>query len=174
MPLDEAGKWLDHLGSCSPCYSDFSRFEAAYRSRRTRTLLAIAASILIVVSLTVWALLVKQKEPLGTQTAVLDLRNRSVARGTEQNPSEPPLEIERKVSHLKIYLPLGSSDGEYRMRISGPKERILFATKGVAKLQQGITSLSVDINWASASPGLYTLQIQKADSGWTPYPLRVR
>src|SRR5438874_5510692 len=47
MPLSEAEKWLDHLGSCSPCYSDFSRFRAAYRTRRTTTLLAVAASILI-------------------------------------------------------------------------------------------------------------------------------
>ena len=27
MPLSEAEKWLDHLGSCSPCYSDFKGFE---------------------------------------------------------------------------------------------------------------------------------------------------
>ena len=26
MPLSEAEKWLDHLTSCSPCYSDFLRF----------------------------------------------------------------------------------------------------------------------------------------------------
>src|SRR3989442_12087462 len=54
MPLSEAEKWLDHLGSCSPCYSDFSGFQAAYRSRRTRTLLAVAASILIVALLAGW------------------------------------------------------------------------------------------------------------------------
>jgi hypothetical protein len=147
---------------------------AAYRSRRIRTLLAIAASISIVVCLMVWPLLLKQKELLGTQTVVLDLRSRSVARGTEQNPSEPPLEIERKVSHLKIYLPLGSTDGEYGVRISRPNEKILFTTKGVAELHQGITSLSVDLSRGSARPGLYLLEIQKADSGWTAYPLRVR
>src|SRR5215472_10991519 len=48
MPLPEAEKWLDHLTSCSPCYSDFSRFQAAHQRRRTQRLLAIAASILIV------------------------------------------------------------------------------------------------------------------------------
>ena len=31
MPLSEAEKWLDHLGSCSPCYSDFREFQAAHR-----------------------------------------------------------------------------------------------------------------------------------------------
>ena len=37
MPLSEADKWLDHLTSCSPCYSDFSKFREAFqRGRRTR------------------------------------------------------------------------------------------------------------------------------------------
>jgi hypothetical protein len=137
-------------------------------------LLAVAATILIVALLTGWALLLRQKEPLGAQTAVLDLRNRSIARGTEPNPAERPLEIARSVSHMEIYLPLGSKDGDYEIRISGPEEKIVFATKGVAKMQQGITSLSVDVNLSSASPGLYILQLQKVGSGWTSYPLRVK
>src|SRR5438445_9560596 len=45
MPLSEAEKWLDHLGSCSPCYNDFSRLQANYQRRRTRSILAVAASI---------------------------------------------------------------------------------------------------------------------------------
>jgi hypothetical protein len=174
MPLSEAEKWLDHLSSCSPCYSDFSGLQVTYRSRRTRTLLAVAASILIVALLTGWALLLRQKEPLSAQTAVLDLRNRSIARGTEPNPAERPLEIARSVCHMEIYLPLGSEDGDYGIRISGPEEKIVFATKRVAKMQQGITSLSVDVNLSSASPGLYILQLQKVGSGWTSYPLRVK
>lgn len=27
MPLSEAEKWFDHLGSCSPCYRDFCQFQ---------------------------------------------------------------------------------------------------------------------------------------------------
>src|SRR5258706_9171972 len=48
MPLSEAQKWLDHLGSCSPCYGDFSQFREAQERSRRRTLLAIAAGILLV------------------------------------------------------------------------------------------------------------------------------
>src|SRR5712664_1018161 len=55
MPLTEAEKWLDHLTSCSPCYSDLSQFQAAYLRQRTRTFLAIAASILLVACLAGWA-----------------------------------------------------------------------------------------------------------------------
>jgi hypothetical protein len=174
VPLTEAEKWLDHLGSCSPCYSDFSRFQAAYRNRRNRTLLAVAASILIVASTAGWALFVRQREPLGTQTAVLDLRGRSIARGTETNPAEPPLEIAHNVSRLEIYLPLGSSEGDYGVRIAAPGAKILFATTGIAHIHEGITSLTVDVNLSSASPGLYVLQLQKVGPGWSSYPLTVR
>ena len=34
VPLAEAEKWLDHLGSCSPCYRDFSQFQKTYQLRR--------------------------------------------------------------------------------------------------------------------------------------------
>jgi hypothetical protein len=174
MPLAEAEKWLDHMTSCSPCYGDFCQFQAAHQRRRTRTLLAIAASILFVVCLAGWAMFLRQKEPLVAQTAVLDLRNRSIARGTEANPAEPPLEIRRNVSHLKIYLPVGSSEGDYDIRISEPQEKTVVATKQTASNQQGITLLVVDINLSSASPGLYVLQVQKVGSAWTSWPLRVR
>jgi hypothetical protein len=32
MPLSEAEKWLDHLGSCSPCYRDLRQFQTANRT----------------------------------------------------------------------------------------------------------------------------------------------
>ena len=30
MPLSEAENWLDHLTSCSPCYTDFCQFQTAH------------------------------------------------------------------------------------------------------------------------------------------------
>ena len=174
MPLSEAEKWLDHLGSCSPCYADFKRLQEAHDSRRRRMLLATAAGILLAIAATGWALLHKRSESLMAQVAVLDLRDRSPARGAEANPAEPPLEISRRVSHLKIYLPLGSREGEYAIRISGPGEKILVATQGTATNQQGISSLALDVNLSSFSPGLYVLQMRKGDSERTSYPLRVK
>jgi len=49
-----------------------------------------------------------------TDTAVLDLRERSVARG--ENPSETdqaPFEISRTAKHLVLDLPIGSKEGAY-------------------------------------------------------------
>ena len=174
MPLSEAEKWLDHLGSCSPCYADFKRFQEAYAWRQRRIVLAVAAGILLAAAVTGWALLHKRTENLTAQTAVLDLRDRSIARGEEPNPAEPPLEMSRNVSHLKIYLPLGSAEGDYDVRILAPKEKIVFATKGAARKQQGIISLTFELELSSASPDLCVLQLRQSGSEWTSYPLRLR
>ena len=175
MPLPQADKWLDHLGSCSPCYRDFLQFQAANRARRKQIQLAIAASFLIVASLVGWVVVRQQKQqPLVAQTAVLDLRNRSVPRGTEVNPDEPPLEVSREVRHLNVYLPFGSPEGPYEMRITRTAGSAILTTGGVASLKDGVTSIEAAVDLSSASSGRYVLQIRKPDSEWNSYPLLLR
>jgi len=174
MPLAEAEKWLDHLTSCSPCYRDFSELQAGYRHRRMRTTLAIAASILIVVGVAGWALFFKQKGPAVVQSAVLDLRNRSVPRGGEANPGEQPLEVSREVKRLNIYLPLGSAEGPYEIRIATTAGSAIFTTDGVASLKDGVTSIEAAVDLPSASSGRYVLEIRRSNSEWNSYPLLLR
>lgn len=174
MPLAEAEKWLDHLTSCSPCYRDFSELQAGYRQRRMQTVLAVAASILIVVGVAGWALFFKQKGLPVVQTAVLDLRNRSVPRGGEPTPGEQPLELSRAVKRLNIYLPLGSAEGTYELRIAQTGGSAVFATSGVASLKDGVTSIEEAVDLSSASSGRYVLQIRKPNSEWNSYPLLLR
>jgi hypothetical protein len=174
MPLAEADKWLGHLGSCSPCYRDFLQFQTAHRTRRQQTLLAIAASILIVASLAGWAVLRQHKQSLVAQTAVLDLKNRSLSRGAESNPVEPQLEISRAVKHLTVYLPLGSAEGAYEIRFATMAGSQVFSATGLASLKDGITSLEATVDLSSASPGQYVLQVRRPASEWNSYPLILR
>ncbi len=174
MPLAEAEKWLDHVTSCSPCYRDFSQFQEAHQRRRNRALLAMAASIVIAAGFAGWALFQRHNEGLDAQTAVLDLRNRSVARGTEPNPGEQPLELGRMVSHLNIYLPVGSSEGPYDVRIAAPSGELLVATSGTAMLKDRITSLQLSVSVSSARPGPYVLQVRKPGSDWNSYAVLLR
>jgi hypothetical protein len=174
IPLAEAEKWLDHLTSCSPCYRDFSELRAGHRHRRMQTILAIAASVLIVGGVAGWALFFKQKGPPVVQTAVLDLRNRSVPRGGELNPGEQPLELSRAVKHLNVYLPLGSAEGPYELRIAINTGSAIFTTNGVASLKDGVTSIEAAVDVSSASPGRYVLQVRRPNSEWNSYPLLLR
>ena len=174
MPLTEAEQWLDHLTSCSPCYSDFSQFQATYQRRRTRTFLAVAASILIVVCLAGWAFFLRHNESLVAQTAVLDLRNRSIPRGTEPNSAEPPLEISHAARGWEIYLPLGSSEGSYDIRIATSQGNTILKTSGEASLKDGVTSVHAFVNLSAIPRGAYVLQIRKPSSDWNSYAFVLR
>jgi hypothetical protein len=174
MPLSEAEKWLDHLGSCSPCYADFKRLQAARESRRTRLLLATAAGILLAIAITGWALLHKRNESLTGETAVLDLTSRSLPRGTEANPKDQPLEINRKASQLTILLPRGSRDGTYDVRITKISGEEIITGTGTATFRDHVTSLYVVVHLNSLRQGNYLMQIRRRDSEWISYGLVLR
>lgn len=174
MPLAEAEKWLDHLGSCSPCYGDYSQVREGYEVCRKRTMLTMAASVLIAAGIAGWVLLQRHNETVVAERAVLDLRNRSVARGTETNLDEQPLEISRAATHLNIYLPLGSADGPYDVRIVTTSGESLLNASGEARLNQGLTSLEVAVSLSSSRQGRFVLQIRKAGSEWNSYSIFLR
>jgi hypothetical protein len=154
------------------------------------TLLAIAATIVLVACFSGWALFLRQKaplvlrskeppvprqeEPLVTQTAVLDLRDRSPQRGSESGPALPPLEMSRKVSRLEIYLPLGSDEGLYDVRVTTTQGEPLFAATGITKIEQGLASMGVDVTASTIPSGRYILKIRKRGSQWSSFPLVVR
>jgi hypothetical protein len=171
MPLPEAQRHLDHLTACSPCYRDFLDLQARYRQRRTRLVFAVAASVLIVVGLATWAMLRQHNQQMAR--AIVDLRDRSMARGTERPPTEPPLEMPRNVSHLEIYLPLGSSEGTYDLRVISARNEPLYSGTGSAKVNQGVTVLNVDLGMSLSNSGDYFLLIRRSNSEWVSFPLRI-
>jgi hypothetical protein len=134
----------------------------------------LIAGILLAVGVLGWALLHKRNESFVAQTAVLDLRDRSVARGGEPTPGEQPLELSRAVKHLNVYLPLGSAEGPYDLRIAPTGGTAVVATSGVASLKDGVTSIEATVDLSSASSGRYVLQIRKPNSEWNSYPLLLR
>jgi hypothetical protein len=174
MPLTEAEIWLNHLGSCSPCYRDFTELRRVREVQRRRTLLAIAASILVAVGIASWVLVQRHNASSVSQTAVLDLRSHSVSRSPEPNPGEQPLELRRGFSQLNIYLPLGSPEGAYEVRIVTASGDSLLNMGGTAQLNDGITTLHVREDAFIARPGQYILQIRKPASEWSSYPLVLR
>jgi hypothetical protein len=174
MPLSEAGQWLDHLTSCSPCYGDFSQFKAAHQRRRTQRLLAIAASILIAIGIAGWVLFQKHNESLVAQTAVLDLRNRSVPRGTEPNPVEPPLIVNRAAAHWKIFLPFGSDAGPYETRLLASSGELLVSTKADAKLTDGVSVIQMSVDLSSRSPGQCVLRLTRNGAPASSYAVELR
>lgn len=153
------------------------------------TLVAIAATIVMVACFAGWALFLRQKpplvlrpkepsaprqeEPVVTQTAVLDLRDRSPERG-EPGPALPPLEMACNVAHLEIYLPFGSDEGLYDVRVTTTQGKLVLVATGRAKLKQDLTSMRVDVPPSPIPSGRYILKIRRRGWEWSSFPLVVQ
>ena len=97
-----------------------------------------------------------------------------MSRSPEPNPGEQPLEVSRGVKRLNVYLPLGSAEGPYELRIAFTTGMAVFTTNGVASLKDGVTSIEAAVDLSSASSGQYVFQVRRPDSEWNSYPLMLR
>jgi len=174
VSLTEAEPWLDHLGSCSPCFKEFKEFrrESAIHRRRVLVWAATAAVLLFAVGGWLWERARHSAE--ATDTAVLDLSERSVARGESQaDVAHAPLEIPRSTKHLILDLPIGSEEGPYDVGfLTDTGDQLLRAT-GIAELHDHIIGLRVDVDLSSIRPGTYSFGVRRPSHEWTRYPIRV-
>jgi hypothetical protein len=172
VSLTEAEPWLDHLGSCTPCFQEFKEFrrQAAIQHRRVLTWVATAAVLLFALGGWLW---VRARHPVeATDTAVLDLRERSAARG--QNPSESAaLQISRTTKHLVLDLPIGSKEGPYDVGLLTETGNQIVSATGTAELHNHVTALRVDVDVSSVRPGAYSLGVRQPNVEWTSYPIRI-
>jgi hypothetical protein len=172
--LAEVDEWLGHLSSCSPCFQEFTelRKQAASQRRRTQAWLAAAAVLILAVAGWLWVRTHHAVQP--PETAVLDLRDLSVARG--QNPTQSdqrPLEIHRSAKHLILDLPIGSKEGAYDLALLSDTGGQIIAASGTAQLQDHVVSLRTDVDVSSVKPGLYFLALRQPGLEWTKYLARV-
>jgi len=142
------------------------------RRRRVLTWVATAAVLLFAVG--GWLLVRGRHSAETTDTAVLDLRERSVARGQGQSETgHAPLEIPRTAKHLILDLPIGSKEGPYEVGLLSETGDEMLRATGIAQLHDHVTNLRVDVDLGSVRPGAYSLGIRQPDLQWTRYPIRV-
>jgi hypothetical protein len=175
VSLTEAEPWLDHLGSCSPCFQEFKEFRSQSVIQRRRVLTwAVATAAVLLFALGGWLWVRARHLAEAPDTAVLDLRERSMARGQSQaDAGQAPLEISRTTKRLVLDLPIGSKEGAYDVGLlTETGDEILRAT-GMAELHNQINGLRVDVDLSSIRPGEYSLGIRQPSLEWTRYPIRV-
>jgi hypothetical protein len=174
VSLTEAEPWLDHLGSCSPCFQEFKelRGQSAIQRRRVLAWVATAAVLLFVVGGWLWVRARHSVE--ATDVAVIDLRERSLTRGQSQSETgQAPLEIPRSAKHLVLDLPIGSKEGPYDVGLlTDTGDQILLAT-GMAEQHDHIMGLRVDVDLTSIPSGEYSLGVRQPSLQWTRFPIRV-
>lgn len=106
------------------------------------------------------------------QVVVLDLRKRGISRG-ENSSHTGDLAIPKGRLKISIYLPFGSDEGNYEVRISGKREQVVRA-KGQAAMKNRINVLTVEIDTSAFEKARYNLDIHESGWDWYRYPLRVK
>ena len=174
LRLSEVDRWLEHLSSCSPCYQEFTelRKEATIQRRRAQAWIAVAAVLIFAVAGWLWVRIHHSVQP--PETAVLDLRDLSLARG--QNPNQAgqrPLEIHRSVKHLILDLPIGSKEGAYEIGLLSETGAPVLGSSGTARLEDQVVILRLDLDVSRVQSGRYFLALRQPGLEWTRYPVRI-
>jgi len=174
VSLTEAEPWLDHLGSCSPCFQEFKEFRSQPAIQRRRVLMLVATAAVLLFAVGGWLWVRARRSVETTDVAVLDLRERSVARGQSQSEvDQAPLEISRTTKHLVLDLPIGSKEGPYDVGLLTDAGDQLLRATGMAELHDHVTGLRVDVDLSTIRPGTYSLGVRQLSLEWTRYPIRV-
>ncbi len=142
--------------------------------QRRRVLTWVATAAVLLVAVGGWLWLRGRHSVETTDTAVLDLRERSVARGQSQSETgQAPLEIPRTAKHLVLDLPIGSKEGPYNVGLLTDTGDQILRVTGVAQLHDHVTDLRVDVDLSGVKEGPYSLGLRQAGLEWTRYPIRV-
>ncbi len=172
--LTEAEPWLEHLSSCSPCFQEFKEFRRQSVIQRRRALILVATAAVLLFAVGGWLWVRARHSVEATDIAVLDLRERSLARGPSQSETgQAPLEIPRSAKHIVLDLPIGSKEGFYDVGLLTDTGDQLLRATGTAELHDHIMGLRVDLDLGSVRPGSYFLGVRQPSFEWTQYPVRV-
>jgi hypothetical protein len=169
---------IDHIGTCSPCFIEYSRYRTIYK-HRVRILYALAcAAVVLVCFAAVRSLHTPIGRPLspgreiaGSQELVLDLRLKGISRSDtpdKQGDGTTP-RLPRTRLSLSIQLPIGSEDGIYDVALVSSVGQSVLEVRGEAKLQKFVEVLPVQVNLADLASGTYQLRLRREQAQWSSY-----
>jgi hypothetical protein len=184
LSLPDVDDVVDHIATCSPCFTAYSVYRKAHRSRSYRRRYAAVVVVLTVV-IASWylgrkALSPTQQSPQQISkatplTAVLDFRNSTAERSDQTalpRPQEPP-HLRRSLLNLQIQLPLGTEDGTYTVQFRNDAGGIAVQSAGTAKWDGTAETLSARIDLRAVEPGHYTVAVRKGSASWRQYSVFV-
>jgi hypothetical protein len=183
LPADSADL-IDHIGTCSPCFAEYSRYRAAHEWRiRAFSVFACAAAVVLYLGIsqalnepggkppTLKEMARSPEAPEQPTELVLDLRMKGVTRSGTPDPEgeEAPPRLPRSRLALSIHLPIGSEEGAYDVALFSSSGGPALVTSGEAELQKFVMVLPVELNIANLPQGAYELRIRRAGAQWNVY-----
>jgi hypothetical protein len=183
---------VDHIGTCSPCFVEYSRYHDEF-TRRPRHLYALACAAVVIVVLIAAAVLLRAPErstspttktagseppsppfadpaPILPVAMTVDLAALSPTRSDRaQQPKN--VRLPPKSLRLTLRLPLSMEPGAYRVQLRDAQGAPFIDMPSVGKADRGVTSLDLHLNLGVLPPGRYTLMLRPPGLSWRTYPV---
>jgi hypothetical protein len=185
IPLPETGDIVDHIGTCSPCFTQYWHYRQGYKRRKTAQVLFVCLGIVAIVGILIsrvgWQSRPQSRKerqiakelPQVYRQLVFDLRGWSSPRSDRPGATRPELRLPRELVQLSIYLPIGSEDGTYDIQLQRPPQPPSLEAQGEARLRDHIEVLEVKVDTSILAPGGYLLRLRRAAAGWSEYPIQL-
>jgi hypothetical protein len=172
-----------HIVRCSRCFQEYKEFRRmaliVRRIQITAASLAVAAMIFLTARFA-WnhahrsgepSLAAIQRTPNITPFPLkVDLASFSPTRGDASDHSEKKVHLPQKLLRVDFILPLGLEPGEYEIRLQDSKGTVFIDKRALGRMNDGVTSVGVDIDLASATRGNFTLMIRPPGMDWRRFP----
>ena len=81
--------------------------------------------------------------------------------------------LPKKLLRVNFLLPLGMEPGEYALRLQDSSGTVVADKRAAGRINDGTTSVEVDIDLAGASRGTFTLMIRAPGLTWRRFPVVV-
>ena len=180
LPMRHAA--FEHVGKCSPCFTDVRNIRRGLRRARIFWMSAISAVLIAVVAVSYVAFRQSQQTVPDVfasgqyQAMSLDLRPYSVSRGgspSSGTTAPEPLRLGKALLNLVMFLPVGAEEGPYEFEIQKNGAAVLASAIGTAQIENHITTLRINVDTRTLRTGDYQLALRQMGLNWTVYPLTI-
>lgn len=152
---------VQHVATCSPCFTEYETIRRAWKRQRTVTAAALVAASLAIIAVASFFLLGRYSAPQRVPKQLVDLRPFESFRGAA--PGSPgPVILRRENLVLVILLPIGSGEGKYVLRLLDASGATRIETTGNAMIKNYVTTVEAPFDLRSLPKGRFTLTVRRA------------
>lgn len=190
---------VSHVVSCSPCfeeYAHFRRMSVLFRGIQISAGSLVLLAVIFVAARFAWNYttrrgesIISQKQraapqpPVATKQSTpliaplpirVDLASFSPTRGDDaKGDSGNRVHLPQKLLRVNFLLPLGMEPGVYAVRLQDSNGTVVADKRAEGRINDGTTSVEVDLDLAGASQRSFTLMIRPPGLSWRRFPVVV-
>ena len=189
---------VSHVVTCSPCFQEYvrlRRLSVLMHSVQITAASLVVLAVLFAAARVVWNYTRGRGEPSMSQerrsvpqpraatppspapieplAMTVDLASFSPTRGVEAKDSPNKIHLPPKLLRVTFLFPVGMEPGEYALRLKDAAGTVLKDAHLRGRLNNGITSVQVDLDLTAASRGSFSLMIRPPALSWRTFPVLV-